>query len=316
MLKTKLSRYTSCCCFVALVLTATFSWHKGFAQKSETEIPLYRSAIPNEIPGPDEESVSNEGGKIRISKVRKPTLSVFLPPKGKATGTAVLICPGGGYSILASGHEGYDVAREFSKRGIAAFVLKYRLPNPATSSHPELAPLQDAQRAMQLIHENAEEWQIKPDKIGIMGFSAGGHLASTVGTHFDKTYVEDAELVNMRPDFMILAYPVISNDTAIWHKGSFEKLLGTNPTAELSFEFSNEKQVTAQTPATFLMHAKDDQAVPIANSRAFYDTLIKNRVSAEIFTYPKGGHGFGLHNPTSGNAWFEHALNWMKRNKF
>jgi len=297
---------------VLLVMPLT----KAFSQKNQKEVPLYASKIPNEVPGPDEEASSREGGILRLSKVRKPTLAVYLPPKEKATGTAVLICPGGGYSILAAEHEGYDVAAKFNEQGIAAFVLKYRLPDAKTSSKPELAPLQDAQQALLLIRENAREWDVNPEKVGIMGFSAGGHLASTAGTHFQKAYIENPKQTNLRPNFMLLLYPVISADTKIAHQGSFDNLLGKGATADKSSKFSNELKITEQTPPTFLVHASDDKTVPVMNSIVFYEGLLQHEVPAEMHIYQNGGHGFGLKNPTTNDVWFDRCLNWMKSNKF
>ncbi|WP_162056412.1 alpha/beta hydrolase [Pontibacter pamirensis] len=302
---------------LALLLLLSFMpFSEAFSQKTPLEIPLYGGKIPNDVPGPDEETASNEGGRLRYSKIRKPTLSVYLPPKEKATGTAVLICPGGGYSIVAAGHEGHDVAKKFNEQGIAAFVLKYRLPDTKTSSRPDIAPLQDAQQAMLIIRERAKEWQVNPEKVGIMGFSAGGHLASTAGTHFQESYVPNATQTNLRPNFMLLLYPVISSDKTFAHQGSFDKLLGKDATADKLIEFSNEKKVTAQTPPTFLVHASDDKAVPVKNSIVFYEALLQHEVPAELHIYQNGGHGFGLNNATTSDAWFERALNWMKTNKF
>ncbi|GAB3527185.1 hypothetical protein GCM10027443_03330 [Pontibacter brevis] len=288
----------------------------ALSQQKQLEIPLYSKQIPNDIPGPDEEASSNEGGRLRFSKIRKPTLAVYLPPKEKATGTAVLICPGGGYAIVAAGHEGHDVARKFNEQGIAAFVLKYRLPDPKTSTRPDLAPVQDAQQALLLIREGAKEWNINPEKVGIMGFSAGGHLASTAGTHFQQAYIPNPSRTNLRPDFMMLLYPVISSNKTFAHQGSFDNLIGKEATADKQNEFSNEKRVTAQTPLTFLVHASDDKAVPVKNSIVFYEALLQHQVPAELHVYQNGGHGFGLNNPTTTDAWFERGLNWLKSNKF
>ncbi|WP_161887814.1 alpha/beta hydrolase [Pontibacter russatus] len=289
---------------------------KALSQKAPLEIPLYRKQIPNEVKGPDEEASATDGGIMRVSKVRNPSLAVFLPPKEKATGTAVLICPGGGYGIIAIDHEGYDVAKAFNEQGIAAFVLKYRLPSDKTSSKPEIAPIQDAQQALLLIRERAKEWQVNPAKVGVMGFSAGGHLASTVGTHFQKSYISNPKQTSLRPDFMLLLYPVISGDKKITHQGSFDNLLGKDATPEEINEFSNELQVTAQTPLTFLVHASDDKAVPVQNSIRFYEALLQHEVPAELHIYQNGGHGFGLNNKTTADVWFERCVNWLHSNKF
>jgi acetyl esterase/lipase len=280
-------------------------------------LPLY-TTIPNSKTDPSvkEKSETTKEGILLISEVVEPTLTVFLPAKGKANGTAVVICPGGGYWIVAAGHEGYDVAKEFAAVGIAAFVLKYRLPDSRIQLNPEIAPLQDAQRAIQLVRERAKEWNINPQRVGIMGFSAGGHLASTVGTKFNQPVIETKADINLRPDFMILIYPVISSDTLIAHKGSFEKLLGKNSSNEKLLLYSNEKQVTAQTPPTFLVHASDDDGVSALNSTVFYQALLKNKVPAELHVYQNGGHGFGMKNPTTKDAWMDRLKNWMKANKW
>jgi acetyl esterase/lipase len=280
-------------------------------------LPLY-TTIPNSKTDPSvkEKSETTKEGILLISEVVEPTLTVFLPAKGKANGTAVVICPGGGYWIVAAGHEGYDVAKEFAAVGVAAFVLKYRLPDSRIQINPEIAPLQDAQRAIQLVRERAKEWNINPSRVGIMGFSAGGHLASTVGTKFNQPVIENKATVNLRPDFVILIYPVISSDTLITHKGSFEKLLGKDASIEKLLLYSNEKQVTAQTPPTFLVHASDDDGVSPLNSTVFYEALLKNKVPAELHLYQNGGHGFGMKNPTTKDAWMDRLKNWMRANKW
>jgi acetyl esterase/lipase len=280
-------------------------------------LPLYTS-IPNSKTDPSvkEKSETTKEGILLISEVVEPTLTAFLPAKGKANGTAVVICPGGGYWIVAAGHEGYDVAKEFASVGVAAFVLKYRLPDSRIQLNPEIVPLQDAQRAIQLVRERAKEWNINPQRVGIMGFSAGGHLASTVGTKFNQPVIENKATVNLRPDFMILIYPVISSDTLITHKGSFEKLLGKDASSEKLLFYSNEKQVTAQTPPTFLVHASDDDGVSALNSIVFYEALLKNKVPAELHLYQNGGHGFGMKNPTTKDVWMDRLKNWMRVNKW
>ena len=300
----------------SLLLSALLYW-AGIvhAQNKPLEIPLYPlKKIPNEIPGPDQESSEMREGIFIISKVRNPTLTIYLPEKNKANGTAVIICPGGGYSIVAAQHEGYDVAKKFNEAGVAAFVLKYRLPDTETSSDPGIAPLQDAQQAILTVRKNAEAWFIDPSRIGIMGFSAGGHLASTAATHFSKSYIPNAHNISLRPDFLLLIYPVISADTVISHRGSFENLLGKNASSEKLKEFSNELMINAQTPPTFLVHASDDKGVNPENSIVFYEALLKNNIPAEMHIYQNGGHGFGLKNPLSKEDWFRTCLNWMAIN--
>jgi acetyl esterase/lipase len=245
----------------------------------------------------------------------KPTITYFLPDKDKATGTAVLICPGGGYGFLASGHEGDSVAKWFNSFGVAGFVLKYRhAKSGAGYSHP--VPLNDAQRAMQIIRGKAQELNISPDKIGVLGFSAGGHLAASLGTHYNngkKDSDDPIERINCRPDFMILIYPVITMNFPFTHQGSRENLLGKNPDQKLVDLMSNELQIDPETPPTFLVHTTEDSVVPVENSIMFYSALIKHHVQAEMHIFLKGNHGFGLGNKDAENSsWPELCNHWMK----
>lgn len=286
-----------------------------YSQAKPMEIPLYpNNNIPGNLPGPDEETTTSEGGIVRVNKIKTPTLTVYLPSKKKASGAAVVICPGGGYSIVAIDHEGYKVAEKFNEMGVAAFVLKYRIPDKKNQQDPSIAPLQDAQQAILTVRANAEKWHINPSRIGIMGFSAGGHLASTAATHFNHSLISNPEKISLRPDFAILIYPVISADKQITHAGSFKNLLGANPTAQQLREFSNEQQITAQTPPAFLVHASDDKGVSPENSIVFYQALLKNNVPAELHIYQNGGHGFGMHNPTTKEKWMDRCRNWMEAN--
>jgi len=282
---------------------------------AQETIPLYKNEIPNSKKTKNEEFTENgQEGFIIIHKISLPTISIYLPPKEKATGAAVIIYPGGGYWIVAAGHEGYDVAKKFNEIGVAAFVVKYRIPDSATMINKEIGPLQDAQRAIQLVRENAAEWGIDKNKIGIMGFSAGGHLAATAGTHFSKSYIDNPKNTSLRPDFLILCYPVISFTDSIGHIGSRDQLLGKNPSQEKIKEYSNELQVTNETPRTFLMHAKDDDGVKVENSLLFAKALSQHRINNERYLYNKGGHGFGLNNPTSKVQWMDKVQAWMQKN--
>ena len=239
-----------------------------------------------------------------IVNISQPRMLVFPAAKEKANGTAVLICPGGGYSGVSQIKEGEEFARWFNEMGISAFVLYYRMPN----GHTEI-PLRDAQKAMSIIRERAKEWNIKKSKIGIMGFSAGGHLASTVGTHF-KNKAE-------RPAFMILGYPVVTMDAKLTHGGSRTNLLGKKPTEEMVKRYSNELQVTKKTPPTFIVHAKDDGAVPIANSENMAKALEANNVPVKLVVYDKGGHGFGMRRKDIPvKEWPEELRKWMREMKF
>jgi len=236
---------------------------------------------PNGAPG----AVGNEDKD-------KPTLTIYLPPTDKANGSAVVVCPGGGYGFLAMDHEGKQIAEWLNSLGVTAFVLKYRI--APRYHHP--APLLDAQRAIRTVRANANKWKLDPKRIGIWGFSAGGHLASTAGTHFDNGHpAEDpVEEASCRPDFLILAYPVITMDSSLTHLGSRVNLLGKNPDPKLVEDFSNEKQVSAETPPTFLFHTSTDSAVLPENSVQFYLALRKAKVPAELHIYEKGPHGVGL----------------------
>jgi len=294
-----------------LLLSAIF--HITMVTYSQEVIPLYKDKIPNSKPVKNEEvsEIEPQYHILIISNVTRPTLTIFLPPKEKANGTAVVIVPGGGYHIVAASHEGYDVAKKFNEMGVAAFVVKYRIPDDQSMIDKTIGPFQDAQRAIQIVRQRAKEWNIKPNHVGIMGFSAGGHLASTVGTHFNKAVIDNKNKINLRPDFMILVYPVISFSDSIGHIGSRDNLIGKKPSPEDIKTYSNELQVTPQTPPTFLVHAKDDDVVKVENSVDFYDALKKNNVPAEIYLYEKGGHGFGMNNETSSVKWMDLVHQWM-----
>jgi acetyl esterase/lipase len=285
-----------------------------FAQQ---EFSIYEGPVPNALPCNKEEVVSkNATGKIVIANVTSPTVTVFNPAKQDANKTAIIVCPGGGYARLASGHEGSEVAEAFNKIGVTVFVLKYRLPFDSCMTNKEIVPLQDLQQTIKLVRDRAAGFHINPAMLGVIGFSAGGHLVSTGITKFAESYIENTSNTSLRPDFAILGYPVISMDSAICHKGSRDNLLGKKATAATLNLFSSELQVTDQTPPTFLVHASDDKSVPVENSVRFYQALIKNKVNAEIHIYQNGGHGFGLHNATTSDAWFERAITWMRVNKF
>ncbi len=294
---------------VAMLFSTT-----AFSQ--EKPILLYPDGVPNSKPTPanyvENTDVANN---YWITDVSTPTITPYLPQKGKANGTAILIFPGGSYAGLASNHEGMQIAQEFNKIGVTAFVVKYRLPSDAIMVDKTIGPLQDVQRAIQLVREKAADWGIDPHKIGIIGFSAGGHLASTLLTHYSKALIDNKKNTSLRPDFGILLYPVVSFGQYA-HVGSRENLIGKNPSQELLNLYSNEKQVTPDTPPTFLVHATDDDAVPVQNSILFYDALVKNKVKAEMHIFEAGGHGFGLNNPTSSEHWFNLAESWLNANGF
>ena len=295
------------------ILISVFACHLISAQQV---INLYAGIIPNSKSSGEEEKWEETNGIMRVSNITRPTLTPFLLPKDKANGAAVIIFPGGGYRINAISHEGTDVAKKLNEWGVTAFVLKYRIPNDATMQDKEIGPLQDAQRAIQIVRERAAEWNINPQRIGIMGFSAGGHLASTAGTHFNKEFILNGNKTSLRPSFIILGYPVISFQSDITHTGSKDNLLGKNPTQEKVDYYSNELQVTADTPPTFLFHASDDQTVKVENSVRFYQALVKHNVAAEIHIYQSGGHGFGMNNKTTSDSWVDRLKNWMEANSW
>lgn len=280
-------------------------------------IPLWNK-IPGEIKAQDyTEKETVKDGKVQSTTlVTTPTLTVFLPKESKPSQTAVVIFPGGGYMHLAIDKEGTKVAEWFNSLGIVAFVLKYRLPSDLIMKDKTIGPLQDAQESIRYIRQNASKWNIDPNKVGVLGFSAGGHLASTLATHYDDKVYETASKVSARPDFALLIYPVISMQNEITHKGSQTNLLGQNPSSELIDSFSNEKKVTAQTPPTFLIHATDDGAVLPENSINYYLALKKNKVTAELHLYENGGHGFGLGIGDTNKYWTKQCEDWLKSNKF
>lgn len=263
-------------------------------------LPLYPDSIPN--------------CKVSLKDADKPTLTVYLPPAGKATGTAVIIFPGGGYGTIVTHTEGTPIAQAFLKEGIAAVVVKYRLPDAEKMRDKSMGPLMDAQQAMKTVRAKAAQWNINPAKIGIIGFSAGGHLASSLGTHFKTSYVANKEGVNLRPDYMVLVYPVISMNTELTHSGSRMNLLGKEPTPEKVRLFSNEEQVTKDTPPTYLTHSGDDSVVKVDNSIAFYKALQKSGVNAELHLFPKGNHGFVLKLPV--DEWMQPIFRFIKSEGF
>jgi len=282
---------------------------------SQKVLPLYPDSIPNSRPVADEEYIDHDDNGIKvIKKVSRPKLTLFFPPKDMANGTAVIICPGGGYWVVTEDMEGTDVAKKFNEVGVTAIVLKYRIPSDTWMINREIGALQDAQQAIKTVRENAAHWNINPKHIGIMGFSAGGHLAATAGTHFDKTYIPNTLNTSLRPDFMILIYPVISFIPAIAHMGSSEQLLGKSPSQEKIKEYSNEMQVTRVTPPAFLVHASDDDAVNPMNSIVFYDSLVRNKIPAELHIYQSGGHGFGMFIKNTKELWMDRCKNWMHLN--
>ena len=278
-------------------------------------LPLWEGDPPN-YKETGEVTIWDTSDIVRIRNVQKPDIALFLPSKKNSTGEAVVICPGGGYGILAYDWEGSDIARWLNSEGIAAFVLKYRLPGSKSNIVPYKSPLMDAQRAMRMVRANAEKWNIDPTKIGIMGFSAGGHLASTLSTHFDSgdpSSPDPVEQESCRPDFSVLVYPVISFTGEFTHVGSRTALLGVDADPELVRHFSNELQVTGETPPAILIHSDDDNGVPVENSIVYYEALRANKVTSELHIYPYGGHGYSLAIGQGHlSTWPDRVIEWIK----
>lgn len=294
--------------FFTVVLHHTMTAQNTLPLYAEGKVPNYQKTT--------EKEVWDSADIIRVSLVQTPEMTVYLPSKKTATGQAVIICPGGGYTYLSYNWEGTDPAGYFVAKGIAAIVLKSRLPNAKSNITPHLSPLLDAKRAMRIVRANAAKWNIKKTAIGIMGFSAGGHLASTLGTHFDSgdaASTDSIERQSSRPDFMVLVYPVISMSKPIMHSGSRNNLIGAKADSSLARLYSNELQVTKETPPTFLVHATDDKAVPVENSLLFYQALKEANVPAEMHIYPTGGHGFGMGLGKGYlDTWMDRCVDWMK----
>ena len=281
-------------------------------QAQET-INLYNDKVPNSIAVATyvETSETTPEGRIFLSHVSQPTLTMYKPAKGMANGTSVIICPGGGYQKLAITHEGSDIAKRFTDYGVTAFVLKYRLPNDSIMENKTIAPLQDAQRAIQLVRQHSVEWGLDSLKIGILGASAGGHLAATAATLYNHVVIDNPTGTSLRPDFTVLMYPAISFG-ALAHTSSAKNLLGNDTSKSRTDLYSCEKQVTANTPPCFLLHATNDKVVTPQHSILFYQALLAKNVPAEMHLYQGGGHGFGLQNLTTTEDWFDSLIKWMK----
>ena len=281
------------------------------SKSSAQYLPLYKN-IPNYIYTINEEVITHDG-ILRIGKVSIPGYQYFRVANDQIKRPCVIICPGGGYGILAATHEGTDVAAYFNTIGINAIVLKYRIPNSAHQVNKSIAPLQDAQQAIYLARTNASEWGIDANKMGIMGFSAGGHLASTLATHYEDIKVANQENISYRPNFQILIYPVISFNS-YGHMGSRNNLIGPVILEDQVHYFSNEEHINKNTPPAFLVHAKDDQSVVVENAINYYKQLQENQVPSELYLFEKGGHGFGMKNKTSDVYWPELMKQWLLKN--
>ncbi|MDD4419286.1 MAG: alpha/beta hydrolase [Bacteroides graminisolvens] len=278
-----------------ILVTALLIMTTSLCAQKPIELPLWPNGAPNsnELKG-DEQEMDNG----RVSNIKNPDITVYRAEN--PNGMAVIMCPGGGYARLAMNHEGHDMAPWFNTQGITYVVLKYRMPN----GHNEV-PFSDVEQAIRLVRQHAAEWNINPAKVGIMGASAGGHLASTLATHYTSK--------ETRPDFQILLYPVITMDANFTHAGSRENLITKNPSADLIAKYSNELQVNAQTPQAFIALSSDDKAVLPQNSINYYLALLKHNVPATMHIYPTGGHGWGFRdNFTYKRQWTDELEKWLR----
>lgn len=295
-----------------IILLSVLLSYFQHAYTQDKIILLYEKDIPNSKKAPANYVEETDSFGL-IRKITVPTLTAYFAKKEKSTGTAVIIAPGGGYFVLAP-ETGVELAKAFNEMGITAFILKYRLPHDDIMTDKAIGPLQDAQTAIKLVRQRAKEWNINPNKLGTVGLSAGGHLVSTEGTQLDRVVIENKEKISLRPDFMILLYPVIIFDPNV--SRARENLIGKTPTAHLLNLYSTDKHVTAHTPPTFLVHAADDDVIPVKNSLSFFNALLNSRVNAEMHILQSGGHGFGLTNLKSKDNWFRLCKNWLAENGF
>ena len=279
----------------------------------DSEMKLYDGVPPGNIEnsGIKEEYYNGKDQLSRVRNVTEPKLYFYKSQK-KGIRPAVVICPGGGYAILSIQKEGDQIARWYTARGFHAFVLKYRIPNPKAQQEPSITPLMDAQAALKYVRTHAAEYDVKADKIGIMGFSAGGHLAATASNFFNNPVLEGATPDEVRPDFSVLCYPVITFTSPMQHKGSRINLIGKEASQETMKHFSMEYQVTDQTPPTFIIHAKDDTGVPCDNTNMYYDALVEHGVPSRKMLIEKGGHGFGMDRSNPAYGWQKELAKWLK----
>ena len=290
----------------SIVLCAALSAHGAPARQG---VPLYPGEIPNSIAAPDEESLRGPQDAFPFYlNISRPQLYPY-PLQSAQPRPAIIILPGGSYRGVSLVKEGFDVAQQLNAYGIAAFVVKYRTPSDQHMRDKAVGPLQDAQQAMRLVRTQAAHWNVDPKRIGLMGFSAGGHLAAMAATR--DAVLPGASTAEVRPNFLMLGYPVISFADGVTHTISRESLLGPRPTPEQIERYSNERHVSAQTPPAFIMHAADDKGVVVANSLRFFEALQDKGVPSELIVYPAGGHGFGLNNATTPDRWIERCRDWL-----
>ena len=276
-------------------------------------IEIWNGKVPGEIKDPNYKQIVDSAYYIKLRNISKPTIEIYPASADNNSGTAMVVCPGGGYYGVSFLSEGVEIAKWLNQQGITAVVLHYRLPNDAIMENKSIAPLQDGQEAIRIVRRNAKEWGIDPHKIGIIGFSAGGHLASAVSTHFNEKVYDPIDSTSARPDFSVLIYPVISMDSTITHAGSRENLLGKHPSPELVKHFSNELQVSKETPPAFLIHSIDDGAVPVQNSIDYALAMKKQNVPCELHIYQSGGHGYGLGKSENTElTWPQACSKWLE----
>jgi acetyl esterase/lipase len=298
------------CLWVFVIILLISASHSATA-----DAPKEMLLWPPEHPanqGDEPRTVDSPEWTERVTK--SPMLTPFLPEPGKGSGAAIVICPGGGYSGLAMQKEGLDTAKWFQSQGVAAIVLRYRC---GGGKNQQPVPLEDAHRAIRTVRARANEWGVDPQRVGILGYSAGGHLASTAATMFDEGQPDAADPIerqSCRPDFAVLIYPVISMEDSVTHSGSRKNLLGENPDKKLVEHWSTYRQVSDKTPPTFLVHASDDKAVPVKNALLFYQALVDHGVPAELHVFEEGGHGFGmLRGERPADHWPEQLTPWLQK---
>lgn len=279
-------------------------------ENTSESIALYSGPIPSARDTIDSESIESQDATGRfVINVSHPQLTAYWPSARLHNGSAVIICPGGGYRGLSVDMEGHAIATEMVKMGISAFVLKYRMPSMKTMNNPQLGPLQDLQQALHVVNTRANEWRLNTSKIGVMGFSAGGHLASSAAVHYNRPVQPKSVPQILKPAFQILIYPVISMELAVTHLQSKILLLGEHASAKDIRYFSNDMQVTEDTPLAFILHANDDKHVPVENAIRYYQALRKSQVPVQLLTLPHGGHGFGMHHQYK---WMETLKMWLQ----
>ena len=280
--------------------------------KAKATLPLYPGPIPGAIEALDEEAIRDpKEAWVYRQSISRPTLTVFLPARATAATPAVVICPGGSYRGVSIDKEGYSVAQAFNRFGVAGIVLKYRTPSPRHMKETHTGPLQDAQQALHVVHQRASEWHIDRKRIGIVGFSAGGHLAATASTLFAEPVLASHRAQDVRPAFSVLIYPVISMRDDLTHRVSRAQLLGEDPPPALIERYSAHEAISDRTPSAFLLHAADDGGVHVGNSIRYFEGLKARNIPAQLFIYARGGHGYGLENPTTSDDWIDSVQHWM-----